>query len=328
MKSLPRSSVQSRAGQTPRGSSAPSNAQRSTQLVMRVLLATGSLLPIAVLAGGGCDSPTQYDDFCGWIRDEENCYREFFIDVEAKCGATPTTQAGQFLTREKLDLCVLTGGGQVLFDPPIDLASPPPDNLAPIKVKMINADATKCGEIEFRAKYDFSITIEGDPMPADPSDVGDEFIVGGTFNVSGGKDTDTLSVTCPTQGVSTSSFEFNRLQLADCPTLQAIAPQAELQFNSGGVETAGVVRLFIYYPPIEGELEGASPVPINYYECIIPAAPPFCENGIQDGAETDVDCGGSFCAKRCEDSQACIGNDDCLSKVCSLQEGLKKCAGP
>ena len=42
---------------------------------------------------------------------------------------------------------------------------------------------------------------------------------------------------------------------------------------------------------------------------------PSCDNGIQDGDETDVDCGGS-CADQCGTGQGCGGPDDCQSGEC------------
>ncbi|HEU5183422.1 MAG TPA: fibronectin type III domain-containing protein [Gemmatimonadaceae bacterium] len=40
-----------------------------------------------------------------------------------------------------------------------------------------------------------------------------------------------------------------------------------------------------------------------------------CDNGIQDGDETDVDCGGTLCA-RCQSGQQCWVNSDCSSDLC------------
>lgn len=40
-----------------------------------------------------------------------------------------------------------------------------------------------------------------------------------------------------------------------------------------------------------------------------------CEDGVQTGDETDVDCGGS-CPDACGDGGGCDGNDDCVSGVC------------
>jgi hypothetical protein len=45
--------------------------------------------------------------------------------------------------------------------------------------------------------------------------------------------------------------------------------------------------------------------------------PRTCRNGIRDGDETDVDCGGQ--CTRCADSRACRVNLDCVSALC--QEG-------
>ena len=41
-----------------------------------------------------------------------------------------------------------------------------------------------------------------------------------------------------------------------------------------------------------------------------------CTDGIKDGAETDVDCGGPTCAK-CNDWKACAAESDCVSQRCS-----------
>jgi hypothetical protein len=55
------------------------------------------------------------------------------------------------------------------------------------------------------------------------------------------------------------------------------------------------------------------------------APPPPCANGIQDGAETDIDCGGS--CKGCADGRVCLDRDDCASAHCTLTgpNGLKRC---
>src|SRR5262245_16057494 len=41
-----------------------------------------------------------------------------------------------------------------------------------------------------------------------------------------------------------------------------------------------------------------------------------CNNGILDGNESDVDCGGGDC-KRCGDVRMCRGAADCVSRDCS-----------
>jgi hypothetical protein len=47
--------------------------------------------------------------------------------------------------------------------------------------------------------------------------------------------------------------------------------------------------------------------------CVEP--PPTCTDGIKNGGETDVDCGGPTCAP-CADNAACVGNGDCQSADC------------
>ncbi|MEM9458200.1 MAG: hypothetical protein AAGF11_28755 [Myxococcota bacterium] len=67
-----------------------------------------------------------------------------------------------------------------------------------------------------------------------------------------------------------------------------------------------------------------------------------CDNGVQDGDETDIDCGGS-CEDKCDEGQGCEGPEDCASGQCdemicgspSCQDGLENgdetdvdCGGP
>jgi hypothetical protein len=46
--------------------------------------------------------------------------------------------------------------------------------------------------------------------------------------------------------------------------------------------------------------------------------PAVCANSTLDGDESDLDCGGTACA-RCPDNQRCFGDSDCLSDVCRDQ---------
>lgn len=46
------------------------------------------------------------------------------------------------------------------------------------------------------------------------------------------------------------------------------------------------------------------------------ACPADCSDGVQNGDETDVDCGGSFCGA-CSPGQGCDGPSDCTSLVCT-----------
>jgi hypothetical protein len=42
---------------------------------------------------------------------------------------------------------------------------------------------------------------------------------------------------------------------------------------------------------------------------------PACENGVRDGVETAIDCGGAECAP-CEEGRHCLDGDDCEGGVC------------
>jgi len=46
-----------------------------------------------------------------------------------------------------------------------------------------------------------------------------------------------------------------------------------------------------------------------------------CNNSMQDGAETDVDCGGDInaCSQRCNDGKKCSANSDCANSVCLMK---------
>jgi hypothetical protein len=44
---------------------------------------------------------------------------------------------------------------------------------------------------------------------------------------------------------------------------------------------------------------------------------PGCTNGVQDGSETDVDCGGGECPP-CDDGKLCMQNSDCVSMECTI----------
>ena len=50
-----------------------------------------------------------------------------------------------------------------------------------------------------------------------------------------------------------------------------------------------------------------------------------CSDQVQNGNETDVDCGGVTCIKRCGTGNRCLSDSDCVSKVCD-RTGL--CAAP
>ncbi len=54
-------------------------------------------------------------------------------------------------------------------------------------------------------------------------------------------------------------------------------------------------------------------------------SPTLCGNGIKDNGETDVDCGGIKCGRKCGDGRICANSGDCASGVCPL---TKRCEVP
>jgi hypothetical protein len=58
------------------------------------------------------------------------------------------------------------------------------------------------------------------------------------------------------------------------------------------------------------------PGQINAQCVCVAVAQPSCQDGKKNGNETDVDCGGG-CPNACGVTLGCVGNNDCLSKVCS-----------
>jgi hypothetical protein len=51
---------------------------------------------------------------------------------------------------------------------------------------------------------------------------------------------------------------------------------------------------------------------------VSPPPAPTCSDGIQNGTETDVDCGGGTCP-RCAIGKACQFRRDCVSAVCTIE---------
>ena len=56
-------------------------------------------------------------------------------------------------------------------------------------------------------------------------------------------------------------------------------------------------------------------------------AGPTCDDGIMNGNETDVDCGGNCSAdKKCNDGMRCNSRFDCNSSVCMLNICQGECS--
>src|SRR5687767_11146986 len=87
-------------------------------------------LPFTVLLWmHGCSTEaSEVENLCGWLGDPENCFIQFYRDVDPGCGTHGRGSArfGSFSGRDKLDQCFLVEGGIMVFDPPLDMAAFPP----------------------------------------------------------------------------------------------------------------------------------------------------------------------------------------------------------
>jgi hypothetical protein len=315
----------------------------------RVLLATLALpFPIA-LAAHGCSSGPPIEDYCAFLRNPDSCYSAFHEDLGAKCGFDNEMDAkGTFGMRAMLDVCILTAaGGQVVFDPPLDITKFPPTD--PLKVKLVAADGIECGSVEITSSTLFSITIN--PPPGADADAGsgdagsaEGPLLGGTFSVTSATNDNILDLSCPAPSptATAETHRFNGFQLTECAAFTDIAPRAVMEADPGGVQRDGLLRLKIHYPPALGTgLGGTDPRNVEgtvagdvvtYFDCRIPPALPIFQDGIKNASESDIDCGGPADTKdqpvRCQTGQACICNDDCANALCSVDpmSGAKKCS--
>jgi hypothetical protein len=311
-------------------------------------------MPIAAAAAftPGCSSE-EFENICGWIKDPDNCYSSFREETGDRCAVVEAEGGPKstFASRDKLDVCFLGNGGQVVFDPPLDLAEFP---LKKVSFKRIDALAKECGSVTFDGQYSYSVTVDGcsdadtDAGATKCTDgtvaagAGRSEVAGGTVAITTPEGRDVYDVSC----ADGTKHHFNRLDTEKCPDHAQLLPRAELESNAGGQpdpnETdtgviegfAGSISFRVYYPPTqptldaEGIVADTQPEAVEYFNCEIPAAAPLCFNGVKDGAETDVDCGGAVCTKnQCGEGQACIQSSDCSSGMCALTDGLRKCQG-
>jgi formylglycine-generating enzyme required for sulfatase activity len=56
-------------------------------------------------------------------------------------------------------------------------------------------------------------------------------------------------------------------------------------------------------------------------------SPPSCDDGVKNGSETDVDCGGAVC-HACNTGKTCTVNADCTSDICTMGGGGSTCTCP
>lgn len=330
---------------------------------------TGTVLlaGLAAAAAHGCSNEQPFESLCLWVADPDNCYRRFRADsmangetckpvgdpspVDLADTANPNgTSNGSFLSRDKLDVCLNAGGGQVVFEPPIDLANYPPAPLAgPITYKMTfkRPNGSDCGSASYTSPHGFSFTINAPPDGGAPASTdatsGGARDAGvpvpyGTFTQTIQPGRDAFDATCPTgeshhfnlseaEGVSVTDDGGAR---TSCPLVAQLVPRAALVVNPGGIGLPGAVSFTIHWPPtdvpyptdaVQSSGTVLQPVPVTYFNCTIAAAPRPCENGVRDLNETDVDCGGTEispgCPARCTAALACSVGADCESGTCT-----------
>lgn len=355
----------------------------------RYVLLAAAVAPIlavtAAVSVPGCAE--EFDDVCAFLEDTNNCYADFHSDVVNRCGAPGAGNGpkGKFAARETLDICFLTEGGQVVFDPPLDVAAFPPKSIA---FKRLDARAEECGSFTYSGEFSYSVTINPCVQPGNDTGAGGSgggggaggataiaqcenanagggSATGGGGDESAGVDGGTVTVVTPedraTLDVSCSEgtqYHFNRLEAeAKCGGYDTLLPRAILKTSLGKQPPPeadpndldgynGFISFSIHYPPIVGSEEGGgaggggdggagsdaapSAEVVEYFNCEIPAPLPLCFNGVKDGTETDVDCGGTLCTARCGDGQSCIkGGNDCADGFeCVIVDGFSKCAAP
>ncbi len=88
-----------------------------------------------------------------------------------------------------------------------------------------------------------------------------------------------------------------------CPATPTPTPQAPTATPTpGGCGTVG--------QPCSGNFQCCSNV------CMFGQCQPSCNDGIKDGNETDVDCGGGTCSP-CAAGKMCVAGSDCVSVACA-----------
>jgi hypothetical protein len=283
----------------------------------------------------GCGDTPLPEDICSWLMDDNNCYQRFANDVGSVCGYDhvagndPIASAtGFFQDRMDLTQCTRNAGGLVIFDPPPTFDMFP---LTSVSFKMLDFFGVECGSVAMTSPAAYSVTINqvdqndaGTVTNPDGTPLTDD-ITGGTFAIST-PTSDQRDVTCP-GGSETHNFNVNTLE--KCAELKPFQPRAIVESSPGvpespaGPGAAGYIRFRIEYPPVE-PVAGAAPRVVEYFNCSIPAPPPPCFDTMQNGDETDIDCGGS-CSAKCAEGLKCGVSADCLSNNCGLNGGLKQC---
>lgn len=314
-------------------------------------------VPLAVLLHGCNPKAPSIQDFCGFLRQEDNCYLTLVRDMGNRCGTLSTAAEGAasdtwgapkgfFSQRDKLDVCILEQGGSIVFDPPLDVNAMPPS-----KIGFVQKDAkgATCGTFLFENTYSFTLNISptnsmNDVVPdAGPEcalpeagangqlpddtpgtdDPGGAIVCGGNF-ISEAPEGDFIDTLC---GKEEHHFISSQLDAPACAFQKALLPRVEVDAVPGGVDTPGYARFRVFYPqPNQDQSTGVvNSYAVGYFDCSIPAAAKPCCNGAKDGLETDIDCGGptqmeigAGACDRCQNMQGCIKDSDCAGGSCAV----------
>ncbi|MSP25732.1 MAG: hypothetical protein EXR75_11320 [Myxococcales bacterium] len=288
-----------------------------------------------------CGTQELPQDMCSWLKDENNCWQRFARDVACgdstedvcdgvvACGGTHVDAAsslaptGFFAVRDALDICARSEGGQVVFDPPLDVSQFP---LTSVAFKLLDAAGAPCGEGSIAGPQTFSLKIDNAPE-------GNPTILGGAFAITQADGTvATYDIACPG---AVEQYHFNGFYLDKCLDKGVLAPaellgvpSAQLESSPGAPEfkklgktipaVDGYVRLRVSFPT--GDVE--------YFNCSIPAPPPPCANGVKNVGEADIDCGGTCSELKllCPNGSKCSVPTDCASSSCVADmTGIKLC---
>src|SRR5262249_13165507 len=131
------------------------------RLALAFAVALSSSLAAFAYGCGAGEPPLE--SLCDFLGNTKNCERAFYENVGDRCGAygKGNGPVGTFLARSALDVCVLAKGGQVLFDPALDLTQFPVQG--PVNMKFINSLGDECGAASFAGSYNWSLTIDSYP---------------------------------------------------------------------------------------------------------------------------------------------------------------------
>jgi hypothetical protein len=277
-----------------------------------------ALLAVPVVGWLGCSLLIGLDeghagDLCKWLEHpESNCVTQFHESPAAlMCGSTE----GAFPPGAQLAACELNGGGSIVFEPSIDPAAWSPDQ--PRQIKFLSGEGAECGSFTYKELFSFSVTVN----PG--ADAGATTMLTVDHDVA----SNDMNVSCPGTSTSSETRHFNLDQVSGngCAKLADDVPEAIFRLIPSSAYHPGLLHLEVHFPASKMKPSGA----ITYVDCTFPQVACVAD-GIKNGNEADVDCGGPErmpgCPKRCEEAQLCNADCDCDAfSLCKNVGGILKC---